>query len=111
VTGGGPNGSEAGMRHTTTTISGHHVTRDAEAAMFWIFAGIIILIAFGDALTVLAIAFAIVTAISWIYRQVEHRLERSHAKMVHVTDLRPESTGRKLEETSAPASRPGPRAA
>jgi uncharacterized membrane protein YhiD involved in acid resistance len=99
------------MRHITTTISGHHGTRDAEAAVFWIFAGIILVIAFGDALAVLAIVLAIVTAISWIYRQVEHRLERSHAEMAPVTYLRPELTGQKLEKTSAHASRPGPRAA
>jgi hypothetical protein len=80
------------MRHLTTTISGHHGTRDAEALVFWIFAGIIMFIAFGDALSVLAVAFAIVTAISWTYREVEHRLERNHAEMAPVTHLRPELT-------------------
>jgi hypothetical protein len=94
-----------------TTTSGHHGTRDAEAVVFWIFAVIIMLIAFGEALTVLAAAVAIVTVISWIYRQVEQRLQRSHAEVAPVAYLRPELTGQKSEKTSAHASRPGPRAA
>ena len=99
------------MRHITSTISGHHGTRDAEAVVFWIFAALIMVIAFGEALTVLAVAVAIVTGISWIYRQVAHRLERRHAEVAPVTYLRPELTGQKLEKTSAHASRPGPHAA
>ena len=100
------------MRHITTTISGHRGTHNAEAAAFWIFAGIIILIAVGDALAVLAVTIAIVTAISWIYRKVEHRSERSGAEMAPVTRLRPGSTGqRDLKDTPARASRRFRRAA
>jgi Na+/H+ antiporter NhaB len=96
------------MRHITTTISGHPGTHDVAVAVFWIFAGIIIVIVFGDALTVLAV----VIAISWIYRKVEHRLERSQAEMAPVTHLRPELTGqRDSENTSAHASRRFHRAA
>jgi hypothetical protein len=100
------------MRHLTTTISGHRGTRDAEAAVFWIFAGLITVIAFGDAVAVLAIAVAIVTAISWVYRKLEHRLERNDAQMAPVTHLRPELTGqRDPKRTSADPSQHGPRAA
>jgi flagellar basal body-associated protein FliL len=100
------------MRHITTTIGGHRSTHNAEAAVFWIFAGIIILIAIGDALAVLAAAIAIVTAISWVYRKVEHRSERSGTEMAPVTRLLPELTGqRDFENTSAHASRRFHRAA
>ena len=91
---GDPSRSEADMRHITTTTSGHHGTRDSEAALFWIFAGLIMVIAFGDAVAVLAVAVAIVTAVAWIYRKVERRLERNDAHTAPVTHLRPELTGR-----------------
>lgn len=81
------------MGRTKTTISGHHGAFDAEAALFWILAGIIMLIAFGDALTVLAAAFAIVAAISWIIRKVERRSDRSDSALASVTRLRPELMG------------------
>ena len=100
------------MRHVTTTISGHRGTHEVEAAVFWICAGIITVIAFGDALTALAVVIAIVTAISWIYRKVEHRSESGAAETAPVTRLRQELTGqRDLENTSAHASRRFPRAA
>jgi hypothetical protein len=70
------------------------------------------LIAIADALAVLAAAIAIVTAISWIYRKVEHRSERRGALMAPVTRLRPELTGQHdFENTSAHASRRFRRAA
>ncbi len=88
-----------------TTINGHHGTHHTVAAAFWILAGIIAVIAFGDALTLLAVAFAIVTTVWWIYRQVEHRVERNDAEMAPVTHLRPALTGqRDLKMTSAHAS-------
>jgi len=90
------------MRHITTTFSGHHGTRDAEAALFWIFAGIIMLIAFGDAVAVLAVVVAILTAVAWIYRTVEHRLRRDDAPTAPVTHLRPEFGGQH-DATSAHA--------
>ena len=98
------------MRHIT--INGNNGAHDAEAAVFWIFAGIIVVIAFGDALTVLAVAFAIVTTVWWIYREVEHRVDRNDAQMAPVTHLRPAVTGqRDLKKTSAHASWRGPSAA
>ena len=78
------------MRHITTTIGGRHGTHEVEVAVFWIVAGII-MIAFGDALAVLAAAIAI----SWMYREVEHRLERADAQMAPFTRLRPGSTGQR----------------
>jgi hypothetical protein len=81
------------MGHITSTISGHRGTHDVEAAIFWIFAGLIMVIAFGDAVAVLAVAVAIVTAVAWIYRTVEHRLERNDARPAPVTHLRPELAG------------------
>jgi hypothetical protein len=100
------------MRHTTT-INGHHGNHYVEAAAFWILAGIIVVMAFGDFLTVLAGAFAIAIAITWVYRAVERRLERKNdAETASVRHLRPLSSGqRDMEETPAPASWRGPRAA
>jgi hypothetical protein len=98
------------MRHITTTISEHRGTHDAEAALFWIFAGLIMVIAFGDAVAILAVAVAIVTAVAWIYRTVEHRLERNHEHMAPVTHLRPEFTGQP-DGTSVHASSHRPHAA
>jgi ABC-type bacteriocin/lantibiotic exporter with double-glycine peptidase domain len=90
------------MRHTTT--SGHHHYPIAEA--LWILAGIIMLIAFGDALVLLALAFAIVTVTTawWIYRRVEHRVERNDAELAPLSHLRPTlSDQRDLKKTSAHA--------
>jgi len=99
------------MRHTTT-INGHHGNHYVEAAAFWILAGLIVLIAFGDFLTLLAGAFAIATAIMWIYRAVERRLERkSDVDMASVSHLSASSGQRHLTETSAHASWRGPKAA
>jgi hypothetical protein len=100
------------MRHATT-INGHHGNHYVEAAAFWILAGLIVLIAFGDFLTLLVGAFAIATAITWIYRAVERRFEgKSDAEMASVSHLRPASSGQPhLKKTSAHVSWPGPRAA
>jgi hypothetical protein len=98
------------MRHTT--ISGHHGTHHTLAAAFWIVAGMIAVIALGDALTLLAVALAIVTVSRWIYREVEHRVERNDARMAPVTHLRPARAGqRDPEKTSVQVSWRGPRAA
>jgi hypothetical protein len=97
-----------------TTSSGQHGTHLPIAEALWILAGIILLIAFGDALTLLALAFAIVTMTTawWIYRKAEHRAERSDAQLAPVTHLRPAWTGhRDRKETSAHASWRGPSAA
>jgi hypothetical protein len=99
------------MRNITSTISGLGGSHDLEAAAFWIFAGIIVVIAFGDALAVLGVAIAIATAIAWIYSKVERRLDRSDEAMAPVAHLRPELTGQRDPKTSAPAPLHGPRAA
>jgi hypothetical protein len=93
------------------TISGHHGTHHIVAAAVWILVGIFAVVAFGDALTLLAVALAIVTTVRWIYREVEHRLERSEAEAAPVTHL-PTLTGQlDLTQTSAYAPWRGPRAA
>ena len=98
------------MRHTI--ISGRHGSHHAVAAAFWILAGIIVVIAFADALTVLAVAVAIVTIISWIYSKVERRVARNDGEMAPVTHLRPALSGqRDLKKTSGHASWRGPNAA
>ncbi len=98
------------MRHIT--IGAHRDTHDAEAVAFWIFGGIIMVIAFGEALAVLAATVALVAAVSWIYRKVERRLGRNAAEAAPVTTLRPESTGRSdLKMAFAQPWRHGPRAA
>jgi Flp pilus assembly protein TadB len=97
-----------------TTISAQHGTRLPIAEALWVLAGIILLIAFGDALTLLALTFAIVTMTTawWIYRKAEHRAERSDAELAPVTRLRPAWTGhRDRKETSAHASSRRPSAA
>jgi hypothetical protein len=92
------------MRHIKTTLSGHRGAFDAEAVLFWIFAGIIMVIAFGDALTVLAVALVIIAAISWIIEKVEHRMETSDPALAPVTHLRAELTGHaELERPSRAA--------
>jgi hypothetical protein len=99
------------MRHITSTINGHRAGHDLEAAAFWIFAGIIVLIAFGDALAVLGITIAIASVIAWIYSKVEHRFDSSDEAMAPVAHLRPQLTGQHDPKISAPASWHGPRAA
>jgi hypothetical protein len=98
------------MRYTTT--SGHHGTHQTVAAAFWIVAGIIAVIAFGDALALFAVALAIVTTAWWISREVEHRVKRNESEVAPVTHLRPVLTGqRDLKKTSPHVSWRGPRAA
>jgi hypothetical protein len=99
------------MRNISSTISEYRGTHDVEAAAFWIFAGIIAAIAFGDALAVLGIAIAIVTVIGWIYSKVERRSGSSDEEMAPVTHIRPELAGQRDANTSAPAPWHGPRAA
>lgn len=93
-----------------TTNSRHHSAYDAEAVVFWIFAGVIVAIAFKDvlplltvALILMALAFAVATAAWWVSR---------NAMTASVTRLRPVSTGQR-DRTRVPArsSRRGPRAA
>lgn len=98
------------MRHIT--IGAHRDTHDGEAVAFWIFGGLIMVIAFGEALAVLAAAVALVAAVSWVYHKVERRFERNAAKAAPVTPLRLELTGhRDTTWSSADPRWHGPRAA
>jgi hypothetical protein len=60
-----------------STISGDQGTRYPIAETLWILAGIILIFAFGDGLTFLVLAFAIVTmaATWWLHRRVQHRAD------------------------------------
>lgn len=90
------------MRHITSTITGHHGNRDLEAAAFWVFGAVILLIAFGDAVAVLVAAVAILAAVAWIYRKIERRFERHDAPSAAVTQLRSEWF-RQYDAEEAPA--------
>ena len=79
------------MQHTT--ISGHRQAHYTTTAL-WIVAGIVAVVALGDAVTVLAIVVAIVATARWLYREVEQRWETSDAQVAPVTHLSPESAGR-----------------
>jgi len=75
-------------------------------------AGIIMVIAFGDVLTLLAVALAIVATAWWVSRKLDHRVARNDARMAAVTHLRPALTGqRELKRTPAHSSPGTPRAA
>ena len=92
------------MRHTT--IRKHHRAHDAEAALFWIFTGIIMVIAFGDVLTLLAVTSGIVATAWWISRKLEHREARNDAMTASVAHLRPAlNDQRDLKRTQADSSR------
>ena len=95
------------MRHTTN--HGHHGAHDLEAAMFWIFGGIIVAIAFRDFLPLLAVAFAIVAAAWWVSRNVVHRVARADVPMASVTQFRAASSGQ--TDLKRGSSRRGHRAA
>jgi hypothetical protein len=68
------------MRHIT--ISGHQGARHryTMAAAFWIVVGIAAVLAFGDTLTLLAVALAIVMTAWWICREVDHRVKINDAQ-------------------------------
>jgi predicted signal transduction protein with EAL and GGDEF domain len=74
------------MRHIR--ISRHHGARHTVAAAFWVVAGVVAVIAFGDILTLLAVALAMVTTAWWISRGVGLRPER-----VERNDARRYATG------------------
>lgn len=63
-------------------ITGHHEARHRHtiAAALWIVVGIVTVVFFGDALTLLAVALAIVTAAWWVGRELEHRVNSHHAR-------------------------------
>ena len=66
------------MRQTIT--SRHHETRYPIAETLWILAGIILVLTYGDALLVLALAFAVATMTMawWIHRKVGVALKKQH---------------------------------
>jgi len=98
----------------------HHPVAEAlwnwRAEALWILAGVILMLAFGDALIVLGLAFAIVAVAAtwwtWTHRKVENRVERNDAEWASVTHLRAALAGqRDLNKASAHAQRRGPSAA
>ena len=100
------------MQHTITSGRQHPHHPIGEAA--WILAGIIVMLAFGDALVLLALAVAIVTTTTawWTHRKVEYRAQRDDAELASVTRLRPALTGqRRPKEASRHVSWGGPSAA
>jgi len=104
--------SEVDMQQTT--ISGRRGSRYPVGEAVWIVAGIIVMLAFGDAFILSALAFAIVTmtAAWWAHRKAQHRAERIAAELAPVTHLRPRLTGqRDLKNTQAHSISHGPNAA
>jgi hypothetical protein len=74
------------MRHIA--ISEHHGARHRHtvAAAFWIIVGIVAVVAFGDTLTLLAVALPILATVWWICGEVEHRV-RSNDAWRYVTGI------------------------
>ena len=66
-------------------ISGHYHARHGHtiAAAFWIVAGVVTVIFFGDALVLMAVALAIVTAAWWVGRELEHRVKSVGSRASH----------------------------
>lgn len=80
----------------------------------WIAAGIIMLLAFGDAVVLLALALAsaAMTTAWWTSRKVRQREPAGDADLAPVTRLRPASASRREPKSaSAPAPWRGPSAA
>ena len=71
-----------------TTISGHRGSPIGEAV--WIVAGIIVVMAFGDALVVLALALALaaMAAAWWIHHTADRRVQDNDGHLAPVTQLR-----------------------
>jgi hypothetical protein len=97
------------MRHTT--IGGHHRAHDVEAAAFWIFAAVIVVIAFSEVLALLAVGFAIVTAAWWISHHRERRAATSVSQIASVTRLLPAPSDHHEVAPTSPAPWRGPSAA
>jgi hypothetical protein len=93
--------SEAEMQYDTSRRSGSHQTLGTAV---WVVAGIILAMAFGDVLILLAVAVAIVGAAWWIYREVARHQSKGDAKMATVTHLGSARAGqRDRRENSAKA--------
>ena len=68
-----------------TAITQQHGTRYPVAETLWVLAGIVLMLAFGDALVLLVIALAVaaMAAAWWVHRTMEHRVGRkSHVLAV-----------------------------
>jgi hypothetical protein len=97
-----------------TNSNGYNDSHVPFGEAVWISAGIILVLAFGDVLVLLALAAAIVamTTAWWTYRKAQRGGQRNVAGLASVTQLRPTSTGqRDLKKTSAQAPWRGPSAA
>jgi len=90
-----------------TTIGGHRGHPIGEA--IWIVAGIIVLMAFGDELVLLALALAVAAMATgwWIHHRVGRRGQTSETEMASVTHL----CRRNVTKASAHASSRRPSAA
>jgi hypothetical protein len=100
------------MRQTNS--NGYNDSRFPLGEAVWISAGIIMVLAFGDVLVLLALALAIaaMTTAWWTYRKAQRGGQSNSAGLASVTQLRPASTGlRDLKKTPAPAPWHGPSAA
>jgi hypothetical protein len=66
------------------TIGVHHGARHRHtiAAAFWIVVGIVAVIAFGDTLTLLAVALAIAATAWWIRGEIKHGVNGNDARGV-----------------------------
>ena len=96
-----------------TTGNGYNDFHYPIGEAVWTMAGIIMLLAFGDALVLLALGLAIATMATawWTYRRVQRGGQRS-TDLASVTTLRPASTvQRDLKNTSGQAPWRGPSAA
>jgi hypothetical protein len=103
-------GSEGDSHLSEADMDSHYLIGEA----VWIAAGIIMLLAFGDALVLLALALAsaAMTTAWWTHRKAQQREPVSDADLAPVSRLRPTSAIRR-EPKSALAQAPwrGPSAA
>ncbi len=85
----------------STTINRSMGTYETVASAFLLLAGIVVMIASGDAFAML-VATVVILTVGWgMIRQIEHRV-RSRAALAPVIHLRPALIGqRHLEKTSA----------
>jgi hypothetical protein len=100
------------MRQTNS--NGYNDSRFPLGEAVWISAGIIMVLAFGDVLVLLALALAIaaMTTAWWTYRKAQRGGQSNSAGLASVTQLRAASIGLPdLKKTSAPAPWHGPSAA
>ena len=92
------------MRQTNS--NGYNDSHFPIGEAVWVSAGIILVLAFGDVLVLLALAAAIaaITTAWWTYRKAQRGGQRNGAGLASVTQLRSASTGqRDLKKTSAQA--------